>query len=103
MRFPSKPSSDVILPGKDEILPTSQKSTSAEAVTATKKLSQGEEALKLSEERPVSSDKINKFTNKIKSSLEKQQSSVSSNKETQVNKLARTNQQNKKNDKGHSR
>ncbi|ABE04626.1 hypothetical protein [Rickettsia bellii] len=103
IRFPSKPSSDVILPGKDEILPTSQKSTSAEAVTATKKLSQGEEALKLSEERPVSSDKINKFTNKIKSSLEKQQSSVSSNKETQVNKLARTNQQNKKNDKGHSR
>ncbi|WP_341789065.1 MULTISPECIES: hypothetical protein [unclassified Rickettsia] len=102
IKFPGKPSPDIIFPGKDEILPPSQKSTSVEAST-TKKLSQGEEALKLSEERPVSPDKINKFTNRIKSSLEKQKSSVVTNKETQVNKLARTNQQNKKNDKGHSR
>lgn len=66
------------------------------------KLSQGEEALKLAEHRPVSKDKVQKYANNVQVSLEKQKALVNSNKETQLNNLARSNQQNKKNE-GHSR
>ncbi|HJD55071.1 MAG TPA: hypothetical protein LFW21_00065 [Rickettsia endosymbiont of Pyrocoelia pectoralis] len=100
--LPGKPNSDIILPGKEEIL-SSQKPIIDEISATTQKLSHGEEALKLAENRPVPKDKTHKHASNIKTSLEKQQPSINNKKETQVNKLlTRVNQQTKKNE-GHSR
>lgn len=95
--FPGKPGPDITLPGKGEVLPPQKP---METSVATQKLSQ--EGLELVGNRPPPEGKAHEYASKMQTALEKQQPLPVNKKESHVNKLARANQQNKKNE-GHSR